>query len=489
MKRYRIYYKIGSSGVAEVDTLAGTIVTASYVEGETFTVSSLSPNVQYVSNIWTYDEMDNSSSATEIVKYTAADVPGVPTITDGITSTAMNVATDPGGNPPGTEFAIYETGTGTYVQSDGTLGAASAVWQAGGTSSGQWGESTGTIGKVTVNGLTPNTLYTFQVKARNGDNTETVLGASGLMYTLAAVPASLTASQNSAASSSQIDTSWGANSNASGTEYYAENATAGTNSGWITDTVWSSSGLSCNTGYAFKVKARNADSVETAYTSNVTGVTGNCGGVILPPSSRSRTKLIEEDPVVEEDPEVGEDEVASDSVSGGSDESVQSQLADELASSAGGETTEFVEENSSELLTRGAAVKAICLMLGIDLEDFDIVGVFSDVLEDDDWYFAYVFVAKSLGFVDGDPSGVFRPGDYVRRVEAVKMIVEAVAWDLIDTGAVGFEDVLEGQWYMSYLRTALANGLLDSYLDDLNFGPSENVTVQEFLEMLAFFGK
>ncbi|GAG88732.1 unnamed protein product, partial [marine sediment metagenome] len=48
-------------------------------------------------------------------------------------------------------------------------------------------------------------------------------------------------------------------------EYYCENITKGTNSGWITDTYWNSSDLSLTTTYVFRVKARNSDGIETAW--------------------------------------------------------------------------------------------------------------------------------------------------------------------------------------------------------------------------------
>ncbi len=51
----------------------------------------------------------------------------------------------------------------------------------------------------------------------------------------------------------------------SGTEYYCENTTAGSNSGWITGTSWSCTGLQKETNYSFRVKAR-ASGVESDWT-------------------------------------------------------------------------------------------------------------------------------------------------------------------------------------------------------------------------------
>jgi hypothetical protein len=78
----------------------------------------------------------------------------------------LDVAVNENGNPESTEFAIHETTLDKFVQADGTLGA-SVIWQTAAT----WGTKT-------VTGLTTGTEYTFEVKARNGGNTETAYGES-----------------------------------------------------------------------------------------------------------------------------------------------------------------------------------------------------------------------------------------------------------------------------------------------------------------------
>lgn len=123
-------------------------------------------------------------------------------------------------------------------------------------------------------GLSPNTQYSYRVKARDAADNESSYSSALSVYTLANVPTSLSLST----SRTQISSAWSANSNPSGTEYYIENTTAGTNSGWTTDTSWTSTGLNCGTAYSFKVKARNADSVETSYSSVVSASTGGCIG-------------------------------------------------------------------------------------------------------------------------------------------------------------------------------------------------------------------
>jgi hypothetical protein len=63
-----------------------------------------------------------------------------------------------------------------------------------------------------------------------------------------------------------IRANWTDNGNPAGTQYFCENTTAGTDSGWITGTSWDSCSLACGSSYSFKVKARNEENVETGWT-------------------------------------------------------------------------------------------------------------------------------------------------------------------------------------------------------------------------------
>jgi hypothetical protein len=65
---YKIFYKQGSSGVAETDTehTDSNLGFIDYNSASTTTISNLAPNTQYVFNIWTYDLCGKKASATEI---------------------------------------------------------------------------------------------------------------------------------------------------------------------------------------------------------------------------------------------------------------------------------------------------------------------------------------------------------------------------------------------------------------------------------------
>jgi chitodextrinase len=137
-------------------------------------------------------------------------------------------------------------------------------------------------------GLTPNTAYSVSVRAYHNSRGESAASAtSETVYTLANAPTTLTSTAQTATA---ITLSWNANSNAVGTEYYIENTTASTNSGLITTNTWTSSGLTCNTSYTFKVKAKNGDDIDTTWSDNLVVSTATCpvdeiiggGGAALP---------------------------------------------------------------------------------------------------------------------------------------------------------------------------------------------------------------
>ncbi len=112
----------------------------------------------------------------------------------------------------------------------------------------------------TSGSLSVNTQYEFKAQARNGDGNPTGDSPTSYKYTLANAPG--TASFSNVTESS-IQANWTANGNPGGTQYYCENTTRGTNSGWTPNTYWNETDLDCDTEYCYQVKAKNGNDVET----------------------------------------------------------------------------------------------------------------------------------------------------------------------------------------------------------------------------------
>ena len=136
----------------------------------------------------------------------------------------------------------------------------------------------------TDTGLQPNHQYGYQVKARDSAIHNETNPSTPVVYeyTLSNTPG---ASSFSDVTETSIRTNWTANGNPSGTEYFCENTTKGTNSGWTTNTYWDSSGLACGTSYSFRVKAKNGDDIETGWTELGSQSTQGCSGDTTPPDT------------------------------------------------------------------------------------------------------------------------------------------------------------------------------------------------------------
>lgn len=252
----------------DTSPITGASATTSEGSGTgTFSVvkSGLSVNTRYYYQAYA----DNSVGAgvgAELNFYTLANAPGAASASNPATTT-MDVSIDANGNPAHTEYAIHETSTGDFVQDDGTLGA-SASWS----TEADWETDAGNTAK-TVNGLSVNTQYTFEIKARNGDGTETAYGASSSSYTLANAPGAPTVNNPSATT---LDVTLDVNGNPAGTlfaiqedggQYVQSDGTLGASASWSTNADWGTktvTGLTPNTIYIFSAKARNGDGTETA---------------------------------------------------------------------------------------------------------------------------------------------------------------------------------------------------------------------------------
>jgi C1A family cysteine protease len=214
-----------------------------------YTDSGLAPNHQYGYRVKARDGKYNET-AFSAVSYDYTDIETPSGITFG-TVTTTSIQARSTNNPSG--LTRGSSGLIIYNVTNGT----NSGWKQNNT---LWASSP----------LTPNTQYGFRAQARNGDADVTPQSAIVYKYTLANAPG---AAAFSNITSTSIQANWTANGNPSGTQYYCENTTKGTNSGWITNTYWNNTGLTCGT-YSFRVKAKNGNGVITAVTVLVSQSTG-----------------------------------------------------------------------------------------------------------------------------------------------------------------------------------------------------------------------
>lgn len=104
---------------------------------------------------------------------------------------------------------------------------------------------------------------------------------------------------------------------------------------------------------------------------------------------------------------------------------------------------------------------------------------FTDVSEEDD-YCPAIKWAVDNDVAEGNPNNTFTPYDTVNRVEAIKMILKAFNFSILeaDGSTLGFKDVDKKGWYMKYIRTAKKYGIIKGYTDG-TFKPNNTVTKAE----------
>ncbi|MDA1208901.1 MAG: S-layer homology domain-containing protein [bacterium] len=114
------------------------------------------------------------------------------------------------------------------------------------------------------------------------------------------------------------------------------------------------------------------------------------------------------------------------------------------------------------------------------IPDGSVSALFSDVSPEHPYADAIVW-AKNTGTVGGYPDGNFLPEQTVNRVEFLKIILEALGVE-VSSAKSNFPDLDQGAWYIPYIATAKALGIVEGYPDG-TFQPSKEVNVAEALKM------
>lgn len=123
--------------------------------------------------------------------------------------------------------------------------------------------------------------------------------------------------------------------------------------------------------------------------------------------------------------------------------------------------------------------------------------VFTDVDLGHPEYVALKYL-KEKGIINGYNDGSFKPDNFINRVEALKIILEAnnlINQNYIDSNSLGgedyknnmelvsFTDIFKAQWYFPYLKKAVENGVVEGY-EDGTFKPTQIVNRAESFKMV-----
>lgn len=245
----------GGSGATDSDWQSST----------SYSDSDLAVNTQYTYRVKSRDAAATSNEtaySAEISAYTLSNQPSAPTAepqdysSENAYWAKITIPATGGvpndGNPAGTQYAVTIDGGTTWLTSTGGT-SASKSWSA--TYSDYWYHKN----------LTANTGYTYHLLARNGDNTETALSATGVSITTApAAPGNLSA--NNLAETS-ADISWDASSGADtyNLSYGTSPTASDTVVSDIASTSHSLSGLTTGTKYYYKVRSVSSSNGTGAY--------------------------------------------------------------------------------------------------------------------------------------------------------------------------------------------------------------------------------
>ena len=91
---------------------------------------------------------------------------------------------------------------------------------------------------------------------------------------------------------------------------------------------------------------------------------------------------------------------------------------------------------------------------------------------------------KGYGIMEGDPDGELRLGDNINRSEAVKMACSLLGLVPQDGQSSSFPDIAPGHWASGWIDMAHSIGLVEGD-DNGNFRPQDSVTNEEYIKLLV----
>ncbi len=111
-------------------------------------------------------------------------------------------------------------------------------------------------------------------------------------------------------------------------------------------------------------------------------------------------------------------------------------------------------------INRAELMKTLTISIGLQLDATQYHDCFSDV--SNEWFAPYVCYAKEQSWIKGYEDGSFRPGNPVNTAEAIKMMVNAYGFTLMQSSSSSlYEDVDPSAWYAPFIFIARDAGIID----------------------------
>ncbi|MCX5751170.1 MAG: PorV/PorQ family protein [Candidatus Saganbacteria bacterium] len=141
----------------------------------------------------------------------------------------------------------------------------------------------------------------------------------------------------------------------------------------------------------------------------------------------------------------------------------------------------------SGALTRAEMATLIVRAKGIDVPT--VTGkVFPDVSADH-WAAPYIKLARTYDWVEGYPSGDFKPNQRITKAESITILSRLDVLTLKNkeefaNANTSYKDVSKKHWALAYVEAAKSAGMLD-YVKSETLGAKDYVSRAEFVEMLS----
>lgn len=117
------------------------------------------------------------------------------------------------------------------------------------------------------------------------------------------------------------------------------------------------------------------------------------------------------------------------------------------------------------------------VLLGADLDTYEVDDVNYRDVDEDDWFYEYVTYATSRGYVEGFDDGYFRPNEDISRAEAVVILMRVAEEekDKFDESDIDFWDVDQYDWFAEAVVLCDEFNIVEGY-DDGSFRPAADLS-------------